>query len=79
MPEKLDDEGNPIEVEDPPEEVPPLRSLADDGEGSWSFRTCPAGIVEAILLPPCDFSLSLLRCSKFRTVTGANTVSRGGP
>ncbi|CBJ30984.1 putative: flagellar radial spoke protein 4 [Ectocarpus siliculosus] len=43
MPEKLDDEGNPIEEEDPPEEVAPLRSLAEDSEGSWGFRTCPAG------------------------------------
>lgn len=43
MPEKLDDDGNPIEEEDPPEEVPPLRSLAEDTEGSWGFRTCPAG------------------------------------
>ncbi|CAM9242731.1 unnamed protein product, partial [Chrysoparadoxa australica] len=43
MPEKLDDEGNPIEEEDPPEEVPPLRSLAEDAEGTWGFRTCPAG------------------------------------
>eukprot|EP00903_Cladosiphon_okamuranus_P010188 g9647.t1 len=43
MPEKLDDEGNPIEEEDPPDEVAPLRSLAEDSEGSWGFRTCPAG------------------------------------
>ncbi|CAN0129118.1 unnamed protein product [Pylaiella littoralis] len=56
MPEKLDDEGNPIEEEEPPEEarmmcmiaaayflVAPLRSLAEDSEGSWGFRTCPAG------------------------------------
>ncbi|CAM9744644.1 unnamed protein product [Discosporangium mesarthrocarpum] len=43
MPEKLDDEGNPLEEEDPPEDVPPLRSLADDSEGSWGFRVCPAG------------------------------------
>ncbi|CAM9292680.1 unnamed protein product [Choristocarpus tenellus] len=43
MPEKLDEEGNPVEDEDPPEEVDPLRPLADDTEGSWGFRTCPAG------------------------------------
>ncbi|KAG5178667.1 putative flagellar radial spoke protein 4 [Tribonema minus] len=29
--------------EDPPEEVPPLRSLAEDEEGAWGFRTSPAG------------------------------------
>lgn len=43
MPEKLDEDGNPIEEEDPPEEVPPLRLLAEDVDDSWGFRTCPAG------------------------------------
>lgn len=43
MPGKLDDEGNPIEPEDPPEEVPPLRPLSEDADTSWTFRACPAG------------------------------------
>lgn len=47
MPENLDEEGNPIEEEDPPEEIPPLRSLAEDSEGSWGFRTCPSGAGES--------------------------------
>jgi hypothetical protein len=31
------------EEQEPPEEIAPLRSLADDEKGSWGFRTAPAG------------------------------------
>lgn len=47
MPEKLDDDGNPMQDAELPEEVPPLRSLAEDTDSSWSFRACPAGAGES--------------------------------
>lgn len=47
LPPQEDEEGNEIEDEDPPEEIPPLRSLAEDEEGSWSVRLCPGGAGES--------------------------------
>lgn len=41
MPERVGDDGEPIVDENAPEQVSPLRSLADDTEGSWAFRACP--------------------------------------
>jgi radial spoke head protein 4A len=43
LPEEVDEEGNAIEEEDPPEVIAPLRSLAEDKEQSWATRVCPNG------------------------------------
>eukprot|EP00607_Mallomonas_marina_P009955 CAMPEP_0182420842 /NCGR_PEP_ID=MMETSP1167-20130531/5916_1 /TAXON_ID=2988 /ORGANISM="Mallomonas Sp, Strain CCMP3275" /LENGTH=438 /DNA_ID=CAMNT_0024597339 /DNA_START=106 /DNA_END=1422 /DNA_ORIENTATION=+ len=48
LPEQLDDNGDPIEEEDPVEAIPPLNALT---ENAWTFRTCPGGAGLA------DFSL----------------------
>jgi len=52
MPERLDENGDPIEDEDAPEAVDPLRTLdAEDEEGreepTWTFRAGPAGSGES--------------------------------
>lgn len=41
MPEKTDENGDAIVDENAPEQITPLRSLAEDTEGSWSFRAYP--------------------------------------
>lgn len=41
-PPKVDEEGEEIEDPDAPEPSAPLRSAADDEEGTWGIRPCPA-------------------------------------
>lgn len=53
LPEQEDEDGNPIEDEDPPEEIPPLRTLSEDEEGSWSIRLCPGGAGESAASSLC--------------------------
>lgn len=43
MPEVLDDNGDPIEPEEPVEVTPPLKNI--EGE-QWAFRACPGGAGE---------------------------------
>jgi hypothetical protein len=43
LPEVEEEEGRVTSTEEPPEEIAPLRSLADDEKGTWGFRTTPAG------------------------------------
>lgn len=43
MPERTDENGDPVEEDDPPEDIAPLRSLSEDKEGTWGLRLCPAG------------------------------------
>lgn len=40
LPEQLDENGDPIEVEDPVEPIPPLKGIEPE---AWSFRVCPEG------------------------------------
>ncbi len=40
MPEVLDDEGNPIEPDEPTELTPPLKEITPEG---WTLRVCPGG------------------------------------
>uniref|UniRef100_A0A7S2XZR7 Uncharacterized protein n=1 Tax=Fibrocapsa japonica TaxID=94617 RepID=A0A7S2XZR7_9STRA len=47
MPEVLDDDGEPVEDENAPEEIEPLRTLDNDDEGAWTFRTAPGGAGES--------------------------------
>lgn len=44
MPEQLDENGDPIEVEDPPEITPPLKAIEAD---QWSIRISPGGAGES--------------------------------
>lgn len=44
MPEQLDDNGEPIEPEEPVEVTPPLKGVEAD---QWSFRLCPGGSGES--------------------------------
>eukprot|EP01041_Mallomonas_annulata_P007747 gene7747-15846_t len=44
LPEQLDDNGDPIEVEDPVEPTPPLKGIETE---AWAFRICPGGAGDA--------------------------------
>ena len=56
-PEQVDEDGNPIEEEDVPEDVAPLRSLGEDGEGSWAVRITPNGSAHSSSSVVCVKSL----------------------
>ncbi|CAM9424844.1 unnamed protein product, partial [Heterosigma akashiwo] len=90
MPERLDENGDPIEDEDAPEAVDPLRTLdAEDEEGreepTWTFRAGPAGsgesanshVVARSLVWPGAFAVCARQ--RFLRVRGRRAEARGGP
>ena len=65
LPEQLDDNGEPIEVEDPVDPIPPLKAIEPE---QWAFRVCPGGAGEA------PFSLVVARSTVW---PGAMAIAAG--